>query len=168
MNEVCISLDKNSKIKLYRQLYDKIVEFINTGIYKPDQKLPSLRLLSAQLDISKNTITKTYDELGKDNYIYSLIKKGYFVQNRNLLKDNVVPSSEEQDNESESSVPTVDSIIKQHKEPIFSTTALDESQEETDTITPQTVTVKQEVKPSITQSLLAYVKSISTSKPNTV
>ena len=168
MNEVCISLDKNSKIKLYRQLYDKIVEFINTGIYKPDQKLPSIRLLSAQLDISKNTITKTYDELEKDNYIYSLVKKGYFVQNRNLLKDNVVPSSEEQDNESESSVPTVDSIIKQHKEPIFSTTALDESQKETDTITPQTVTVKQEAKPSITQSLLSYLKSISTSNPNTL
>ena len=57
MNDVNFSLDKDSKIKLYRQLYDKIVEFINTGVYKPDQKLPSIRLLSAQLDISKNTIT---------------------------------------------------------------------------------------------------------------
>ncbi len=169
MNDVNFSLDKDSKIKLYRQLYDKIVEFINTGVYKPDQKLPSIRLLSAQLDISKNTITKTYDELEKDNYIYSLVKKGYFVQNRSNLQDNNSTSSEEQLNEDEpSSVPTVDSIIRQHKEPIFSTAAFDENQEESAPIETQTVTVKTDSKPTITQSFLSCLKNIASSNPETL
>ena len=131
MNEVSFNLDKDSKIKLYRQLYDKFVEFINTGVYKPDQKLPSIRLLATQLNISKNTITKTYDELERDKYIYSLVKKGYFVQNRSLLENSEEKDSETEVIEDESSVPTVDSIIKQHKEPIFSTTAFEDSQEVT-------------------------------------
>ena len=164
MSEVNFNLDKDSKIKLYRQLYDKFVEFINTGVYKPDQKLPSIRILATQLNISKNTITKTYDELEKDKYIYSLIKKGYFVQNRSLLKDSAETPPEDQEEEIESSVPTVDSIIRQHKEPIFSSATFEEdTQEETATIVPQTVTEKPESKSTISQSVFSYINNISSS-----
>lgn len=175
MSEVNFSLDKNSKIKLYRQLYDKIVEFINTGVYKPDQKLPSIRILSAQLDISKNTITKTYDELEKDHYIYSLVKKGYFVQNQNLLPETKDTDLDDESNENESTVPTVDSIIRQHKEPIFSTSALDETNEEAVTVAQETapitspsVTESEDSNPSIAQSFLSCLKTISTSNPDTL
>ena len=168
MNEVSFNLDKDSKIKLYRQLYDKFVEFINTGVYKPDQKLPSIRLLATQLNISKNTITKTYDELERDKYIYSLVKKGYFVQNRSLLENSEEKDSETEVIEDESSVPTVDSIIKQHKEPIFSTTAFEDSQEESEPIPAQTVTVQTEQKSSESPSLLSCFKTISSTNPETL
>ena len=79
-----ISLDKKSKIKLYRQLFDAIVELIKTKELKENTKLPSVRTVSKELDIGKNTVTKAYLELEKAEYIYSVEKSGYFGKNPDI------------------------------------------------------------------------------------
>ncbi len=47
---------------------------------KPDQQLPSVRVLSAELTINPNTIQKAYRELEHRGFIYSLPGKGSFVR----------------------------------------------------------------------------------------
>ena len=111
-----ISLDKKSKIKLYRQLFDAIVELIKTKELKENTKLPSVRTVSKELDIGKNTVTKAYLELEKAEYIYSVEKSGYFVKN----PDNSVPIKKENrqsgtENKADTKkLITVDSIVNEN------------------------------------------------------
>lgn len=72
-------LDIRSRKPIYEQLMDKIKELIVYGVLKPDEQLPSVRALSAQLTVNPNTIQKAYRELERDGYIYSQLGKGSFV-----------------------------------------------------------------------------------------
>ncbi|WPP40677.1 GntR family transcriptional regulator [Paenibacillus hunanensis] len=72
-------LDIRSRKPIYEQLMDKIKELIVYGVLKPDEQLPSVRALSAQLTVNPNTIQKAYRELERDGYIYSQPGKGSFV-----------------------------------------------------------------------------------------
>ncbi|WP_017811594.1 MULTISPECIES: GntR family transcriptional regulator [Paenibacillus] len=72
-------LDVRSRKPIYEQLMDKIKEMILYGILKPDEQLPSVRTLSAQLTVNPNTIQKAYRELEREGYIYSQAGKGSFV-----------------------------------------------------------------------------------------
>jgi len=46
-----VKLDKNSGTPLYMQLSDKIAEMIENGILPADLKLPSIRQMSALLNV---------------------------------------------------------------------------------------------------------------------
>lgn len=111
-----IKIDNNSKVKKYHQLYLYFVDAIKNDIIPENYKLPSIRNLSSEYNISKNTVTKAYDELEKDGFIYSLSKSGYYVNNNN----NIIPSKNKISNltvetkpQERESVPTVDSVIKE-------------------------------------------------------
>ncbi len=111
------SVDNTSKVKLYHQLYTKIAESIDSGEIKSGSKLPSVRVLSEQLNISRNTVTKAYKELGNDGYLYSLVKSGFYAKKPSepipaSVQNVSVPIS---DPENTDSIPTVDSIFKQHQ-----------------------------------------------------
>ncbi|KHF28123.1 HTH-type transcriptional repressor YtrA [Anoxybacillus sp. BCO1] len=51
-------------------------------VLKPNEQLPSVRLLAKQLTINPNTIQKAYRELEREGYIYSIPGKGSFVANK--------------------------------------------------------------------------------------
>ncbi|MCM3412257.1 GntR family transcriptional regulator [Metabacillus litoralis] len=72
-------LDVRSRKPIYEQLVDKIKELIINRILKPDEQLPSVRMLSSQLTINPNTIQRAYRELESQGYIYSIKGKGNFV-----------------------------------------------------------------------------------------
>lgn len=72
---------KNSDIPLYQQIYEYIKEEIRLGNLKKEESLPSKRNLARHLDLSVNTITKAYEILVDEGYLYSLERKGYFVSN---------------------------------------------------------------------------------------
>lgn len=67
------------KESIYEQIKTQIERFINSGILKPGDKLPSVRKLAEDLGINPNTVMKAYQELEKNGYIYTLNKKGVFV-----------------------------------------------------------------------------------------
>lgn len=73
---------------IYYQLYECIKKEIAYGNIKGDEKLPSLRNLSKDLRLSKNTIEAAYDQLYAEGYIRRIPKVGYVVENldSNLLK----------------------------------------------------------------------------------
>ena len=50
-----------------------------SGILSPDEKLPSVRDLSQELTINPNTIQKAYQELERQNIIYTKRGQGSFV-----------------------------------------------------------------------------------------
>ncbi|OBA05213.1 hypothetical protein A9P44_15585 [Paenibacillus polymyxa] len=58
---------------------------IINGLYKPGQKLPSIRKQSQEFDCSLNTIIRVYQELEQEYLIYSRPKSGYFVVAQEVL-----------------------------------------------------------------------------------
>jgi GntR family transcriptional regulator len=72
-------LDVRSGKPIYEQLVEKFKELIIKEVLKPDEQLPSVRMLAQQLTINPNTIQKAYRELERQGYIYSIQGKGNFV-----------------------------------------------------------------------------------------
>lgn len=77
------SLDLKSKKSIYEQIVDGIKHMIITGEYKPDDKLPSVRDLSAQLTVNPNTIQKAFKALETQGWIYTVTGRGCFVSDNN-------------------------------------------------------------------------------------
>lgn len=73
-------LDLRSREPIYEQLMEKIIELIVTNVLKPDEQLPAVRVLAAELTVNPNTVQKAYKELEHRGYIYSLPGKGSFVR----------------------------------------------------------------------------------------
>ncbi len=67
------------KESIYEQIRKQILKFIQAGVLKPNDKLPSVRELSMDLGINPNTVQKAYQRLEEDGYIYILSKKGAYV-----------------------------------------------------------------------------------------
>ena len=79
MKNICETLSK------------QLLEYIALGIYKTDDKLPSVRELSTQYHVNPNTIAKVYTGLEEKGYIYALPAKGYYVaKTTTFLKDAVL------------------------------------------------------------------------------
>ncbi len=74
-----ISIDKNSNIPLYIQLYEYIKNEIVNNTFRANYKLPSIREAAALLNISKTTIENTYNQLIVEGYIENIPKRGFFV-----------------------------------------------------------------------------------------
>ena len=73
-------LDLRSRAPIYEQLVDKIKELIINNVLKPDEQLPTVRVLASELTINPNTIQKAYRELEYRGYVYSVPGKGNFVR----------------------------------------------------------------------------------------
>jgi len=73
------SLKDSDTIPLYRQLYLQIREKILSGKFPAHDKLPSIRDLSDELAVSRNTVEGAFQELSAEGYIYSKSRSGYFV-----------------------------------------------------------------------------------------
>ena len=77
---------------IYKELYQNIRRDILNGTIKIGEKLPSKRTLAQNLGISTITVENAYDQLISEGYLYSELKKGYFVSDiKNLSKPH--PSS---------------------------------------------------------------------------
>lgn len=116
MNQISFTLEPDSKIRLYHQLYEKISELIKNGSYAPHSKLPSIRTISTKLKVSKNTVTKAYEMLEKNRFIYSEEKKGYFVNSLSAIgTEEEIKTVVQEETQEEEFIPTVESILKNHK-----------------------------------------------------
>lgn len=64
----------------YQLVYDRIKEQILSGNYQPHEKLLSKRKISEQFNVSINSVIVALDQLIVEGYLYSLERKGYFVE----------------------------------------------------------------------------------------
>ena len=74
-----ITVDMRDRKPIYEQLIDNIRTLAVQGHLKPDEHLPSVRQLAAELAINPNTIQKAYAELERQNVIYALPGRGNFI-----------------------------------------------------------------------------------------
>lgn len=72
-------IDLHSRVALYEQVYNRILEQIIGGKLKVNEQLPSVRTLALELGINPNTVSKTYQLLEREGLIYSLAGRGSFV-----------------------------------------------------------------------------------------
>ncbi|HZH60996.1 MAG TPA: GntR family transcriptional regulator [Metabacillus sp.] len=72
-------LDEQSRNPKYEQLIEKIKDLIFGKAIKTGEKMPSIRLLSKEIRVNPNTVQKSYHELEKQGYLYSIKGKGYYV-----------------------------------------------------------------------------------------
>ena len=72
-------LNLQSKIPINEQIQNQILRFIEAGVLKPGDRLPSVRNLASENGINPNTVARAYSELEKNGYVYNLPKKGVYV-----------------------------------------------------------------------------------------
>ncbi|MBD2019875.1 PLP-dependent aminotransferase family protein [Leptolyngbya sp. FACHB-36] len=79
LTDFAISLDHNTSLPLYRQLYEGLRRKILAGKLFPGQRVPSTRTLSHHLGISRNTVAQSYAQLLSEGYFQTIVGSGTFV-----------------------------------------------------------------------------------------
>ena len=69
---------KESK-SIYLQIADRIGDEILQGLYKEEERIPSVREYAATVEVNVNTVVRTYDYLQGQEIIYNKRGIGYFV-----------------------------------------------------------------------------------------
>lgn len=69
----------NTEKPVYLQLVEQIQAKIISGIYKPGDKLPSVRDLAAQAMVNPNTMQRAMTELERDGLVYTNRTAGRFI-----------------------------------------------------------------------------------------
>ena len=80
-----ISINYRDPRPIYEHIKFSLRRLILSGTMQPDERLPSVRELSAQLAVNPNTVQRAYRELEAEGYIYSVAGKGSFVANDNQV-----------------------------------------------------------------------------------
>ena len=94
-----LDLDRNNNTPLYEQLYNKIINSINTDKFRKGDKLPSIRRLAEDLNISRTTVETAYEQLCAEGYINNQPKRGFFVEaEHNTNNDSTVIKRNPADN----------------------------------------------------------------------
>jgi len=74
-----LSINKDSDIPIWRQLYSGLSEAFLQKRIRIGSKLPSIRELSNELCISRSPVENAYIQLQIDGFIESRPKSGYFA-----------------------------------------------------------------------------------------
>ena len=77
--DLVITLDSDSAVPLYSQLYIELRQAILTGRLRPNQRLPSTRGLANSLAVSRSTVTQSYEQLISEGYLQTKTGAGTFV-----------------------------------------------------------------------------------------
>lgn len=83
-----IHLNRASGVPVFRQVIDQIVFMIEAGELQDGDRLPSSRLLAANLDVNRNTTARAYAELGRLDYLSSQGRAGMVVRRSEQAREN--------------------------------------------------------------------------------
>jgi DNA-binding transcriptional regulator YhcF (GntR family) len=76
-----LKVDEYAVTPYYAQIYNAFLRAIEEKLIDNDDVLPSINDLSVGLDISRNTVSRAYNDLKKKGVISSVPGKGYFISN---------------------------------------------------------------------------------------
>ncbi len=80
--------DLDNDRPIYLQLMERIQQDIIAGIYKPGDKLPSVRDLAVEAAVNPNTMQKALSELERSGLVYAQRTSGRFItKDEQMLKD---------------------------------------------------------------------------------
>ena len=77
-----ISIESDSGIPMWKQIYEGVAEAIGRGMIGASERLPSVRELSDSLGVSRSPVENAYIHLQLDGRIESRPKSGYFALKR--------------------------------------------------------------------------------------
>ena len=72
----------NESKPIYLQLVDYFLDQIINGTYKPGDRVPSVRTLAAQAQVTPNTVNRAYQILYDKGIIYQKRGLGYFLDEK--------------------------------------------------------------------------------------
>jgi GntR family transcriptional regulator len=73
------TISASAGVPIYQQLTEQICAGIARGRLRADERLPSVRELSAALVVNPNTVARAYTELERDGALYTRPGLGVFV-----------------------------------------------------------------------------------------
>lgn len=82
-----IHLNKEYERPLYLQLYQNLVEIIETGLLKEGEKLPPIRKLAETLGVNRVTVINAYKLLEAKGYVKTKIGSGTYVNFQRRKED---------------------------------------------------------------------------------
>lgn len=74
-----IDLDYQSRKPIYEQIVQGIERFVALDILKPEEQIPSIRDMAAELGVNPNTVKKAYSILEQKGVIVTLSTKGTYI-----------------------------------------------------------------------------------------
>lgn len=77
-----INLDYKKREAIYEQIVSEIERYVSLGVLKPNEKIPSVRVMALDLGINPNTVKKAYDILEERGVIVTLSTKGTFISEK--------------------------------------------------------------------------------------
>ncbi len=83
--ELLVPLDPQSQMPLYEQIYRFIRDEIRRGSLRAGERLPSSRILSENLKVSRSTVQMAYDQMLAEGYMETVPYKGCFVADTQTL-----------------------------------------------------------------------------------
>ena len=72
----------NTGKAIYLQIVDYVCEKVLLHVWKPDDKIPSVREFAIQLEVNPNTVVRTYEFLKQQDIIYDKRGIGYFISEK--------------------------------------------------------------------------------------
>ncbi|WP_029108613.1 PLP-dependent aminotransferase family protein [Mycobacterium sp. URHD0025] len=69
--ELLVELDRDSAQPLHRQLADGLRDAVRTGRLTPGSRMPSTRVLSADLGVSRRMVVEAYSQLTAEGFLHS-------------------------------------------------------------------------------------------------
>ena len=123
MKDMILNLDAKSGDMLYLQIYNTIKTDILNGTLEEGTKLPSLRKLADNNDISVTTVESAYEQLLVEGYIESRPKSGYYVASTVGMEE--FAHSAVGDRDEASQAPSKRSIAAQERPAIYDAETFD-------------------------------------------
>ena len=78
-------IDHTAGRPVWIQIKNRIAYLIGSGAFVPGDRLPTVRALAVDLDISYNTVNRAYMDLEREGYISTRKGRGTFVAERHDL-----------------------------------------------------------------------------------
>ena len=72
------------------QIYEDYKKYIILGIYKPGDKLPSVREVAEEKGINPHTVNRAFMMLESDGYVETIFRKGSFVKETTKESDVII------------------------------------------------------------------------------
>jgi GntR family transcriptional regulator len=79
---VFLDIDSSDARPVFRQIVDEVQRLIAVGVLKPEDSLPAVRQLAAQVKVNANTVQQAYRTLEREGSVYVKRGIGTFVAAR--------------------------------------------------------------------------------------
>lgn len=77
-----VEIDFRSHIPIYLQIVEQVERMVATGLFQPEDQLPTVRQLAAELRVNFNTVARAYRLLDEAGVISTQRGRGTYVLER--------------------------------------------------------------------------------------